>query len=87
MPETKRRLILKPGQRVLHRGGREATIVRYISPHNGYRVTFDERRQFEPDEVRIAAVDLTPLPKGGKLHADWESRWPAFMDKHRRWAR
>jgi hypothetical protein len=86
---ARKTLLLKPGQRVLHEGGREATIVRYISPHNGYRVRFDEgeRRQFEPEEVRIAAVNLTPLPKGSKLHAEWEGRWPAFMNKHRAWAR
>jgi hypothetical protein len=76
---------LPVGTRVLHRSGRLGTIMKFISPHNGYRVALDPpRRQFEGETVRIIPFDLTPLDP--ELHRVWEARWPSFTKSVRKWA-
>jgi hypothetical protein len=75
---------VKPGERVYHKSGRMATVVRFKGRHSGWYVRFDERRQFEPEEVAVYANSFTPTDPA--RHAEFEASWPVFERKHRAWA-
>ena len=72
-----------PGARVMFRDGREATVERFVSAHNGHRIRFDERRQFEPETIVTATWNITPADMDERI--EWEARWPAFTRRERKW--